>query len=318
MQWLRLPWFLILPLVAEGAAHLLRQPPLTKDVGKVGERIIPTVEIPGQEKKKSREQRTMDAIQAFRAQICSDMHEEHGRKFESYEACKVFMEDACKPGRDGVMDGDRKEVTSEKGYCKEFFPEAVKKAKKQIEEEDMKAAVAVSPGPMPMPMPMPMPAPAPAPAPKVEAPAAAAPAPAVSAPAPGPIGAPGPAPGPVPAPFIPGVSGGKPWGPIGDDEAYYYKDGGKHADRLHMSESMKLPTQGYWGKLVEHEDMKTATDDWGKEFGTKSGYRSFQKYCMTHHRNRWCMEHGFGERSNSFSAVLSTSLLLAVLVKVLL
>merc|ERR1719366_33538 len=64
------------------------------------------------------------------------MKVEHGIEFESFEACNKFMDDACKPGKDKRMDGDRKEVTSGEGYCEEYFPEAEKKAREQIEKED--------------------------------------------------------------------------------------------------------------------------------------------------------------------------------------
>merc|ERR1719401_1994533 len=34
-----------------------------------------------------------------------------------------------------------------------------------------------------------------------------------------------------------------------------------------MDEKAKQPEQGFKGKLVAHNDMKTATKDWTKEFG---------------------------------------------------
>merc|ERR1719502_18759 len=203
------------------------------------------------------------------------------------------------------MDGDRGEVSSGKGYCKEYFPEAEKKAEEEVEkEEEFEVKASPAPGPFPAPGPAPAPkvakkAPAPAPA-LAKAVVSSAPA-AAEGPAPGPMGAPGPGPAPVPAPFIPGISGGKPWGPIGKDEAYYYKDGGKHMDRMHMSEKKKLPVQGYWGKLVEHEDMETATGDWGNEFGPKSG-QSAAEACRHHPDNDWCRRKGFGRRVKSASA----------------
>merc|ERR1719240_1601372 len=39
-------------------------------------------------------------------------------------------------------------------------------------------------------------------------------------------------------------------------------------DRLHMNETQALPAQGYRGKDVAHDDMKTATSDWMSEHGT--------------------------------------------------
>lgn len=272
-------------------------------------KVIPGVEIPGAP---DRKKRMMDAISKFRAEICYKMKVEHGIEFESFEACNKFMDDACKPGKDKRMDGDRKEVTSGEGYCEEYFPEAEKKAKKKVDDEDAakeKEVVVASPFPAPGPSPMPAPLPAPAPEKKAPAPAPAAagetPGPA---PAPGPMGGPSPA-APVPAPFIPGVSAGKPWGNIADDEAYYYAKGGKDPMRLHMNSDMKLPTQGYWGKLVEHEDMKTSVGDWGHEFGPKSGHESFDSICRQHPNNPWCEEQGYGRHRRNACPAVSAHLL---------
>lgn len=113
----------------------------------------------------------------------------------------------------------------------------------------------------------------------------------------------------------PGKNGGKPWGTIPKDEKYYYKDGGKDPARLHMKEDMKVPTQGYWGKLVEHEDMKTETDDWGKEFGSELKYESYEHYCKKNPNNPWCIKQAQTHaHSYSFSTVLSAPLLLALLI----
>merc|ERR1740133_131423 len=100
-----------------------------------------------------------------------------------------------------------------------------------------------------------------------------------------------PAPGPVPAPFRPGVTGGKPHGEIVDDHAYYYKDGGKSPERMHMNADLALPSQGYWGKLIEHEDQKTSVEDWGHEFGPLSGHESVEAVCKEHPDSSWWMEH---------------------------
>jgi len=258
----------------------------------------PSIEqfIHGQDKAYSsepREKRLMDMITKFRAGVCFKMKEEHGKKFESYDECDKFMNEACDPGKDKQMDGDRKEVTSGEGYCKEYFPEARKKAEAEIDKQDKEAA-----GPAPGPSTAPGPAPAPAPAPKKEAPAPApakasavpAPAAAGSAPAPSPAGAPGPAPGPVPGPYTPGKSGGKPYGKIEEDHAYYYKKGGKDPSRMHMNADLGLPDQGYWGKLIEHEDKKTVTGDWGEEFGPGAD-KSLAAICKKHPDNPWCEEH---------------------------
>merc|ERR1719199_605050 len=47
-------------------------------------------------------------------------------------------------------------------------------------------------------------------------------------------------------------------------------------DRLHMNETQALPAQGYRGKDVAHDDMKTATGDWMSEHGT-AAHRALQE-----------------------------------------
>jgi len=262
---------------------------------------------------KDRNQRVMDAISKFRAEVCYKMKKEHNKDFASYEACDEFMTEACHPGKDEKMDGDKKEVTSGEGFCKEYFPEAKRKAEEEVDKEDKEKAAKIEVAPVVVAAPAPGPAGAPGPAPAAAK--APAPAPAVAgpgpAPAPGPMGAPGPA--PVPGPFIPGITGGKPWGPIDDDEAYYFKKNGQHPDRLHMNADLKLPTQGYWGKLVEHEDQKTFTEDWGHEFGPTSGHDSFRAICAKNPDNPWCYENGYHRRHKGSSASICVHILPLVL-----
>lgn len=267
--------------------------------------------LPGLEEQKKHDQKVMDAISKFRAEVCAKMKEEHGKDFASFDACKEYMEKACHPGRDKQMDGDSKEVTSKEGFCQEYFPVAEKKAEKEVHDEEV-AEAAHGPAPGPAPGPSPGPAPRPAPAPAAKAPAAAAPAPAAGAPAPAPMTAPGPGPAPVPAPFTPGISGGKPYGAIADDEKYYFKKGGKDDSRLHMSEKMKLPTQGYWGKLVEHEDMQTSTEDWGHEFGPGANHANIRKICSEHPDNAWCWEQGYHRHHHSSSTTAVANAILLV------
>jgi len=299
-------WALLLAPLQAGAiavdgtvAHHLRAEQPGYAIEQAKDAIIPGSGLPGDteaEKKKKHDQKVMDAISQFRAEVCFKMKEEHGEEFSSYEACQEFMKKTCHPGRDAAMDGDNKEVTSEKGYCAEYFPQAEKKAEKVVHDEELKedqakisGRVAAGPGPSPGPA-----SAAPAPSKAAPAPAAAGQAPG---PAPGPMG--GPAPGPVPEKFIPGMSAGKPHGTIPDDEAYYYKKDGMHEDRLHMSENRKLPTQGYWGKLVEHEDQKTSIEDWGHEFGPQAGHPSIEAICAHQPDNQWCYEQGFHRHHRS-------------------
>lgn len=235
----------------------------------------------------------MDMINKFRAEVCADLKDEHGKNFESYQECMKFMEDACRPGKDMKMDGDGKEVTSGEGFCEEYFKEK-KRTKKVIE-----AHTAPAPAPVPAPSPVQAPAPAPEPEKKLKAPA---PAPAAATNATKPVG---PAPAPASAP-APGPA------PVADDEAYYYKEGGKDASRLHMDEKLKLPAQGYWGKLVEHEDQKTVTGDWGKEFGPGRG--TYAEICKEHPESGWCTRHGHHRHSSGQKASMHLIALMTPLV----
>jgi len=63
-----------------------------------------------------------------------------------------------------------------------------------------------------------------------------------------------------------------------------------------------LQAQGYSGKLVIHEDSKTMTEDWGREFGPRSGHRDIKVICQEHPGNEWCSLHGYygyGKRSGA-------------------
>lgn len=266
--------------------------------------------------KADRDQRVMDAITGFRAEVCAKMKEEHGKKFESYDECLKFMKGACKPGKDKAMDGDRKEITSGKGFCEEFFPLAKAKAEAKVAAEDAANAAkkAAAPPAAPAPAPAADSAKAPAAAKKRAAAAPAVQVEAAAGPAPGPAASPAGSPaGPAPAPFVPGKSEGKPPGKIAKDEKYYYKDDGKAKERLHMSEKQRLPTQGYWGKLIEHEDMETATSDWGEEFGGKTNSASFNEFCRKHPNNPWCeSRHGF-QHSQASTFFVSSALFSALM-----
>lgn len=296
------PCMVLAAVRAVGAENSLRQPQKLMSVNAHKDDQLPTAGIFPPAEKADDDRRLMDAISQFRAEVCAQMKDEHGKKFATFKDCQKFMNDACNPGKDKRMDGDGHEVTSGKGYCEEYFPEAEKKAKAKIKKEDEEKAKA------PVHKVVAGPSPGPAPAPAGKAPAAAAPSGAApsgaSAPAPSPMS--GPAPGPVPGPFTPGLSGNYPWVPVADDEKYYYKADGKDPSRLHMTESLKLPTQGYWGKLVEHEDGKTSISDWGKEFGPQSA-NGYCNICRAHPDNAWCRQNCFRHHSGAFD---KTALLL--------
>lgn len=227
--------------------------------------------LSGQPKKK-----LMDAINIFRAEICVKLKGLHGEQFDSFGACKRFMEGACRPGKDGVMDGDKSEITTRMGYCKDYFDEqeaeeelkkleGEDKAKEDLEklEEDDPLEGAPS-----------------TPALETNAPAAAAPASA------------------APASVPPGLAAARaPTAAPAPDEKWYFKEGGKWDGRLHMDGSLKLPSQGYWGKLVEHDDKESVTGDWGAEFGPKSKHRSYSAICKDFPDNVWCKRQGHQRHS---------------------
>jgi len=270
----------------------------TSEKRQTGPSVIPDVSPRVQEMFKEnpeKKKRLMDAINKFRAEVCAQMHKDH-EDFASEEACKKFMEDACRPGKDGMMDGDKKERSSGEGFCREYFPVSEEKAVDEIEKEDKDDAVVVeevggAAGANPK-------------GGKV-VPVGGAPAPA-GAPAAGPAGSLGPAPGPAYPP----------------DEAWYYKDGGISPDRFHMREENKLPTQGYWGKLVEHDDMKTSADDWQSEFDAHSR-KNLDRICAHYRNNEWCREKGYGAPHHHSGATprtpiglagLGSSILISILV----
>lgn len=266
----------------------------------------------------SDEPNMMGPINKFRAKVCSDMKDEHGKKFGSFEACDKFMRNACKPGKDHRMDGDKKEVTSGEGFCKNFFgagkkdEEQQKKKKEQQKKNEEEArpaqekASSVPTAPEPVTVVAPAPAPAPAGAPAPYRPREGDTVTILSTPN-------------TKKTFPEGVGknftikidehtaqpyqveGSSAWLFEDDvqlakkkvllpDEKWYYKNGGTDVGRYHMDEKLKLPSQGYWGKLVEHEDMQTGTGDWQKEFGLKNT-PSRRKICETHPENSWCQQY---------------------------
>jgi hypothetical protein len=293
------------------------------DIPEWRKRAAPHLRIPhqafqtwlGEDPKKPK---LMSHINRFRAKICYDMHDAHGEKFDSFEACKEFMEHACRPGGDLMMDGDKNEHSSGHGYCNAYFPKDEKEAEEILEEmerqedeekqeeaeekhdaealegkeasenivqEEAKKTdvrendAAADAGAAPA-------AAAPATADEAgkakdakegdqaaAAAAGSAPAAAGSAPAASPSGAPSPA------------------GQYPEDEAWYYKNGGTDPIRYHMNEAYKLPTHGYHGELVEHDDMKTVAADWHAEFGDS---HDIAGVCKEHPDNPWCHKKGFG------------------------
>merc|ERR1740133_4828 len=60
--------------------------------------------------KPTHDQKVMDMISQFRAEVCATMKNDHGEEFASFEECKKFMETACQPGKDMAMDNDKNEI----------------------------------------------------------------------------------------------------------------------------------------------------------------------------------------------------------------
>jgi len=265
--------------------------------------------------------------------------EHGANKFASYEACRDFMKKACNPGKDRQIDGEPGEISSKKGYCKTFFNDeeaekqkendsAAQDAAREAEADAIREKKArekatrdalekeASGGSDP---------------PKGIANGAA--------PSPMPGGAPGPAGARATVGdtvvildtkhtqevFPDGISkevvikvdkhnsppyqveGSDAWlyegdvlvvtkRPLADDEKWYYKNG---VGRFHMDESLKLPTQGYWGKLIEHEDGQTSVGDWQSEFKPVTGSDPRRKICEQNPDNIWCQERYQGREAHT-------------------
>jgi len=77
-----------------------------------------------------------------------------------------------------------------------------------------------------------------------------------------------------------------------------------------------LQAQGFSGKLVIHEDAKTMTDDWGREFGPNAGHKDVKTICQEHPGNEWCSLHGYygyGKKSGAPLKSLAMSFLVVLL-----
>lgn len=89
-------------------------------------------------------------------------------------------------------------------------------------------------------------------------------------------------------------------------------------------EERALPSQGFdeysEGQLVEHDNKKTFTSDWRREFGPDANHRSYQAICAKHPGNEWCRLHGYepgthgaGKSSSLCSSGSSWALAIAVM-----
>jgi len=57
-----------------------------------------------------------------------------------------------------------------------------------------------------------------------------------------------------------------------------------------MNADEPLPSQGFNGELVEHDNMLTATEDWHKEYGPHPTYEAI---CAQYPDNSWCRLRGY-------------------------
>lgn len=119
-----------------------------------------------------------------------------------------------------------------------------------------------------------------------------------TAPAPGPGPAPATGSGSAPAPAggapagAPGAPAGAFRSPGGWSSWYFKKDNETVRTnlkyRMHMDASKGLPAHGYWGKLVEHDDMETGLGDWQHEMGEDGYDDEWKKVCAKHPNSPWC------------------------------
>lgn len=219
-------------------------------------------------------------IDAYRATTCVGMLLEHKDHFDkkNLNACMKFMNRICHPGKDQKMDGDANEQTTGMGYCDQWFDFFRKHAKKAEEKKESKKKA------------------------QAEASMEAAHAEEETE------------------------------HEEGDDEkeTTTHDDDGKEedsgdapasasaaaaedgqdatekstsrqdlplgidSDRWHMDADRKVPSQGFRGKPVKHEDMETFTSDWIREFPHHQGQRrDVRKICRERPDNDWCRRHGF-------------------------
>ena len=111
--WLRLIGFMVLreasALSLDKAAshqlpHLRKAPDSAVDGEKPEDAPVVKVENEIRRVGKEAPKKLMDAIDMFRAKICANMKDEHGRRFGTFEECHEFMKKACKPGKDKEID----------------------------------------------------------------------------------------------------------------------------------------------------------------------------------------------------------------------
>jgi len=88
-------------------------------------------------------------------------------------------------------------------------------------------------------------------------------------------------------------------------------DDAKHRGSLawsnRMDEGSKMPEQGFEGKLVAHDNMKTATSDWHSEYGPHSGHQSYEAICEQYPDNSWCKLRGYHNKKTKLELKSASS-----------
>jgi len=62
-----------------------------------------------------------------------------------------------------------------------------------------------------------------------------------------------------------------------------------------MNEGEKIPSQGFSGELVAHDNMVTQTEDWRSEYGPHHG-PSYERICAQYPDNLWCKLRGYHDK----------------------
>lgn len=198
-------------------------------------------------------------IQAVRAGLCS----EQGFRSHERQACEEFMRGACAQAKGAATHLGHTRARRRRGVskvlCQRFF----------AEEAHLKAS-----------------APAPAPTSTGET-LPTLPEPTLPESASSPAGAPAS----TGEPTLPEESGEE---SVPESAPESVPEPG---DLKFSKKERPLPSQGYKGELVEHNDASTATGDWQQEFGPVAGHRDFRAICRDFPNNQWCRLHMYHDHA---------------------
>jgi len=256
-----------------------------------------------------------------RAKECVEISKEQDKSSDEYKSCLQYMTKLCDPGEDMLMDGDEKENPTGTGVCQGFFRKESIKANEAAMEDDetegdgeeggegnaggankdgegaegggggeSEGAQEGNEGKATIDRSM---AGAPAPAPGgMASPEAGG---GVASPEAGGgtegAGDGGEAEGDSER-DVEGDSEGDAEGASGDGSEKTGTQAGRHLPPFAMKEDTGLQEQGFEGPNIEHDDMKTHTGDWRKEYGPNHpNYQKIVDICLKHPKNPWCRSH---------------------------